>query len=57
MQLILLFCVIFFVSSEYFISLYSSITMRVMIHNLNNNRKINNSIRVTEITTKATNGE
>jgi hypothetical protein len=30
--------------------------MRVMIHDLNNNRKMNNSIRVTEITTKATNG-
>jgi hypothetical protein len=30
--------------------------MRDMIHNPNNNRKIKNSIIVTAITTKATNG-
>jgi hypothetical protein len=30
--------------------------MRDMIHNLNNKRKMNNSIIVTAITTKATNG-
>ncbi len=30
--------------------------MREMIHNLNNNRKMNDSIIVRAITTKATNG-
>jgi hypothetical protein len=49
--------VIFFVSIEEFLYLlYSSLKMRDMIHNLNNNRKMNNFIIVTVITTKATNG-
>jgi len=51
-----LLSVIFFVSSEEFLYLlYSLLKMRDMIHNLNNNRKMNNSIIVTAITTKATN--